>query len=129
MTSPDDQLQPILTDLLDDIDDDWETLSDGPSLPVILFGAACGVAAGVVALYIGYEFIRLALPVSAALATLMALFVLAAVAAGFTRALGSNAYAANIGLSCGLLILSALFLSVCVLCGAFIAAILAATGG
>ena len=120
----DDYLQPTIADLLDDADDEWDNRPDGPSLPIILFSAACGLSAGIIGLYFAYELFILTLPASAAFGTLVALAVLASVAAVGTQLLDSKAYVPNISLSCGLLVLSTLFFCVCTLSGAVIATLI-----
>jgi hypothetical protein len=123
----DEGLQSDIAELLED-EAGWDVGPDGPSLPIILASAACGVAAGIIGLYFSYELFRFTLPASAALATLLALAVLAGLAAGLTNLLGSEAYLPNISMSCGLLVLSVLFFGVCILSGAITATILLTLG-
>lgn len=114
----------------DDFDaDDFEYLDAferedrvrGPSLPIILIGAACGIAAGIIGLYIAYIALDLSGPISAAVATLALSF-----ATGFTGAVlsalsGSRVAIANIGFSCGVIVLALLFFGLCAVVGALTA--------
>ena len=72
--------------------------------------------------------VGLSLPLAAAIATLTACITLAAAGAGLSAFFDSRAIAANIGLSCALIILSLLFFGLCSLIGA-VAASLLLTGG
>jgi hypothetical protein len=95
----------------------------GPSLPVILFSAACGIGSGIIGLYLAYRVLLFTLPVSAGLATLCMLAMLGGVAAGLSAVTRSNGMA-NIAFSCGLVMVTVLFFAFCSLLGAFAATML-----
>jgi hypothetical protein len=95
-----------------------------PSLPVILFSAACGVGGGVIGLYIGYVMLGWSIELTAALGTLALLVSLGASGALLTALTGSRAAPANILFSCGLILLSFLFLAVCAVLGALVGVLL-----
>jgi hypothetical protein len=124
-----DELSPAEVEKLLVDDAGWDDWPDGPSLPVILISAAFGVGAGIIGLYFAYELFTLTLPASAAVGTLSALAVLAGVASLLTQLLDSRAFLANISMSCGLLVLSALFFGVCTLSGAIVATVILSLGG
>jgi hypothetical protein len=95
-----------------------------PSLPIILFSAACGVSGGVIALFITYRWIGWGVELSAGLATLALLFCLGISGAILSAATGSRAAPVNILLSCGVILLALLFLSLCLLIGALFGTVL-----
>ncbi len=89
-----------------------------PSLPIILFSAAGGIAGGVVALFAATRWFHLGLELSAAVATLGMLFSLGISGAVLSAITGSRAAPVNILFSCGLILLTLLFLALCLLAGA-----------
>ena len=105
------------TDLLLDDPRDRAVL-DAPSLPIILFSAACGLAASVLAFFLAYRVFFLNLPVSAALATLALCFVLGIVGAGLSILTGSRAVISNVVFGCGVILAMLLFFALCTLAGA-----------
>lgn len=103
--------------------DDAELHPIGPSLPVILFSAACGVGSGIIALYLAYRILLFDLPVSAGVATLVMLAVLGGSAAGLSVVTRSSAVA-NVALGCGLVVVTMLFFAFCSFVGALTATLL-----
>lgn len=95
-----------------------------PSLPIILFSAASGIAGGVLALFISLRWFELAIEFSAGVATLGVLFSLGISGAVLTAATGSRAAPVNILFSCGLIVLAGLFLALCLLVGALVATLI-----
>jgi hypothetical protein len=95
----------------------------GPSLPIILFGTACGVGSGIIALYLTYRVFVFTLPVSAGIATFCLLAVLGSTAGGLSAVTRSNAIA-NIVFSCGLIVISVFFFAFCSLVGALAATLI-----
>ena len=92
-----------------------------PSLPIILLSTATGLASGILGLYISYRAIGLGAPLSASVATLCLLAGLSISAAMLSILTDSRAVLANIGFSCGLILLSLLFFGLCSLMGALAA--------
>jgi len=123
-TSPDEMDDRFLQDELAATFDDT-----GPSLPVILMSAACGVALGIIGLYLTYTVAGWGLPASVFVAALGASAGLGIAGAGLTGLTGSNAAAANITMSCGLIVISLAFLGLCMLVGALAATLLLVTTG
>lgn len=89
-----------------------------PSLPIILFSAACGVAGGVIGLYSGTALLDLGIELSAGVATLAMLFGLGISGAVLSALSGSRAAPVNILFSCGLILLALMLLALCALAGA-----------
>jgi len=100
-----------------------------PSLPIILLSAASALAGGIITLYITYRLLGVAIELSAGIATLGASIALGVTGAGLSIITGSRAAMSNIAFSCGLLVLSALFLGICTLMGAVMALLLTMMGG
>lgn len=114
--------------------DDWGASQSrpdvsGPSLPIILFSAASGIAAGIIGLYLAHFTLHLNIPISAGIGVLSMLGVLAGVAFTLTRLTESRAVAANIGMSCGLAVFTLLFFAICTIAGALTAALILTWGG
>lgn len=105
-----------------DVEDPEE--SNAPSLPIILFSAAGGIAGGVIALFAATQWLELGLELSAALATLGLLFSLGISGAVLSALTGSRAAPVNILFSCGLILLALFFLALCLLAGALIGVVL-----
>jgi hypothetical protein len=95
-----------------------------PSLPIILFSAASGVAGGVIALFISYRWLQWGVELSAGVATLALLFSLGISGAILTAATGSRAAPVNILFSCGVILLAIFFMALCLLVGALFGTIL-----
>ncbi len=120
-------------DLFDEIEDDLlqESLEAGdeermaPSLPIILFSAASGIAGGVIGLYVSSFVLGWGPPLSAGAATLALLFSLGVSGAILSAATHTRGAPVNIAFSCVAVILAALFMGVCVMGGAVIGALLA----
>ncbi len=110
---PDEGLDDLPVELDDHLDARF-----GPSLPIILFSAACGVAGGVIGLYVSYMLLQLGIELSAGIATLALLFGLGISGAVLSALTGSRAAPVNILFSCGLILLALLMLALCVLLGA-----------
>ena len=95
-----------------------------PSLPIILISAACGIAGGVVSLYIT----RIGLhwePQPSVFAAVLGLSLsMGAAGAGLSALTGSRAAIANIVFSCALIGVSLLFFALCSLVGALGATLL-----
>ena len=115
----------IEDDLLQESLEEDEGESAAPSLPIILFSAASGIAGGVIGLYISYTVLGLGGALSAGLATLGLLFSLGISGAILSAATRTRGAPVNIAFSCVLVILAALFMGVCVMAGAVVAALLA----
>lgn len=95
-----------------------------PSLPIILFSAASGVAGAVIALFVSYRWLQWGVELSAGLATLALLFGLGISGAILSAATGSRAAPVNILFSCGLILLAVFFLALCLLVGALFSTLL-----
>jgi hypothetical protein len=95
-----------------------------PSLPIILFSAASGVAGGVIALFISYRWLQWGVELSAGLATLALLFSLGISGAILSAATGSRAAPVNILFSCGVILLAIFFLALCLVVGALFGTLL-----
>ncbi len=95
-----------------------------PSLPIILFGAAFGIACGVIGFYLAYELAGWRIEWSVAAATLGLCLGLGGSGALLSSATNSNATLANIGMSCAVVVFSALFLALCMVIGALAASLL-----
>jgi len=95
-----------------------ETGTTAPSLPIILLSAASAIAGGVIALYLAYREFALSIELSAAIATFVASVAMGVTGAIFSALTGSRAAAGNIAFSCGLILLSLLFMGICALVGA-----------
>lgn len=89
-----------------------------PSLPIILLSAASAIAGGVIALYLAYREFALSIELSAAIATFVASVAMGVTGATFSALTGSRAAASNIAFSCGLILISLLFMGICALVGA-----------
>ncbi|MEZ4733827.1 MAG: hypothetical protein R3E79_42570 [Caldilineaceae bacterium] len=110
----------IVADEMGAIDEDEPT----PSLPIILISAASAIASGIIVLYVTYRLLALEVALSAGIATFCASIALGVTGAGLSLLTGSRAAASNIAFSCGLIIISVLFLGVCTLLGAVTALVL-----
>lgn len=115
-----------LDDLAFDAFDDpeWAEEQRAPSLPIILFSAASGVAGGVIALFISYRWLQWGVELSAGLATLALLLSLGISGAILSAATGSRAAPVNILFSCGLILLAIFLLALCLLVGALFSTLL-----
>jgi hypothetical protein len=100
---------------------------DSPSLPIILISAACGIAGGIFGLYISYGLLGLGLALSAGAATVGLLFGLGVSGAALTAATGARGAVVNMAFSCSLIVLVALFMSMCAVAGAMLATLLVGT--
>ncbi len=107
---------------------DAEQQRDAPSLPIILLGAFSGLGGGVIALYLASDVAGLNAPLSAGIATFAMLGLLGSMAAGLTVLTDSRAVISNVGFSCGLLVLSLLFLGFCLFLGAVVATLVLTWG-
>jgi hypothetical protein len=118
---------PELFDIADDaLAPDWELADEQPlrpSLPIILFSAACGVGSAVIALYLAYRVLVFNLPFSAGIATFCLLAVLGITGGGLSVLTRSSAIV-NITFSCGLILLSIFFFAFCSLLGALAATLI-----
>lgn len=112
-------------ELLGEFDDG----NTGPSLPIILLSAASALAGGIITLYITYRLLGIAIELSAGIATLAASMALGVTGAGLSIITGSRAAMSNIAFSCGLIVISGLFLGICTLLGAVMALLLTMMGG
>lgn len=95
-----------------------------PSLAIILISAACGIAGGVVGLYVTRIGLRWEVPPSVFVAVLGLSLGLGASGAGLSALTGSRAAIANIVFSCGLIGASLVFFALCSLAGAIGATLL-----
>lgn len=96
---------------------------DQPSLLIILLSAACGVGAGVIGLYITYTVLGWEAPPSVFVAVVAMSVALGVVGAGLSIVTASRAALKNIVFSCGLVLLAAVFLGLCMVAGAVAAAL------
>lgn len=94
------------------------------SLPIILISAACGIAGGILGIYIGYIALDLSVQWSAALGTLALCFGLGGSGALLSSLTDSHSAFGNIVFSCGLVLLSTIFLGLCTLVGAVMATLM-----
>jgi hypothetical protein len=97
-----------------------------PSPPIVVFSAAFGLGLALVGLYLSYGTAQASIEISVAVATLMLCFGIGTSGALLSWLTGSRAALPNIGLSCGLVVLTLSFLSMCVIVGALGATILIA---
>ena len=95
-----------------------------PSLPIILISAACGIAGGVVGLYVTRIGLRWEPQPSVFAAVLGLSLGMGAAGAGLSALTGSRAAIANIVFSCALIGASLLFFALCSLVGALGATLL-----
>lgn len=121
--------KPVWPDEREEVDWEWTDAEppeagSTPSLPIVLFSAAGGVAGGVLTLYVAYGRMALAPELSAGLATLGLLFSLGISGALLSAATGSRAAPANILFSCGVILLMIIFLGLCLLVGALAGTVL-----
>ena len=123
---PDDDGPLEFDDIADAAIEDGES---GPSLPIILLSAASAIAGGIITLYITYRLLALEIEVSAGIATFCASIALGITGAGLSILSGSRAAMSNIAFSCGLIVISILFLGVCTLLGAVTALVLTMLSG
>lgn len=91
--------------------------------------AAGGIAGGILGLYVAYIALDLSAELSAAVATLSLCLALGITGAGLSALTGSRSAAGNIALSCGLVVLTVLFFSLCTLAGALVATFILTAGG
>lgn len=116
-----DLLPSELDEGLDDLPAEVEQQFDAPyapSLPIILFSAACGVAGGVLGVFISTKWLGFGIELSAGIGALAMLFGLGVSGAVLSALTGSRAAPVNILFSCGLILLTLLMLAFCVLAGA-----------
>lgn len=116
-----DLLPSELDEGLDDLPAEVEQQFDAPyapSLPIILFSAACGVAGGVLGVFISTKWLGFGIELSAGIGALAMLFGLGVSGAVLSALTGSRAAPVNILFSCGLILLTLLMLALCVLAGA-----------
>ncbi len=97
---------------------DFSGGTTSPSLPIILLSAASAIAGGVIALYLAYREFALSIELSAAIATFVGSMAMGITGATFSALTGSRAAASNIAFSCGLILISLLFMGICALVGA-----------
>ena len=122
-----------LDDIADELNDDgidgFDDADAGPSLPIILLSAASAIASGIIILYITYRLLGVEIELSAGIATFGASLALGLTGAGLSLLTGSRAAMSNIAFSCGLIVISVLFLGVCTLVGAVTALLLTMMSG
>jgi len=122
-----------LDDIVDELNDDgidgFDNADAGPSLPIILLSAASAIASGIIILYITYRLLGVEIELSAGIATFGASLALGLTGAGLSLLTGSRAAMSNIAFSCGLIVISVLFLGVCTLVGAVAALLLTMMSG
>ena len=100
---------------------DVDNERSAPSLPIILLSAASGVSAGIIALYITYNLLGLAIEWSVAIAILGLSVALGSTGALLSALTGSRAATGNIAFSCGLIVVTLLFFGLCIFVGAMAA--------
>lgn len=119
------ELDDIVEDGLGALDDE----EPSPSLPIILLSAASAIAGGIIALYVTYRLLALEIELSAGIATFCASVALGVTGAGLSALTNSRAAVSNIAFSCGLIVISVLFLGICTLLGAVTALLIVMVGG
>lgn len=119
------ELDDIVEDGLGALDDE----EPSPSLPIILLSAASAIAGGIIALYVTYRLLALEIELSAGIATFCASVALGVTGAGLSALTNSRAALSNIAFSCGLIVISVLFLGICTLLGAVTALLIVMVGG
>lgn len=95
-----------------------EETHSAPSLPIILFSAAAGLAAAISIFFVAWEIIALRLEWSVVLSVLALCFALGGSGALLSAATRSRAALPNIGFSCALIVLAFIFFAFCLLAGA-----------
>lgn len=105
-----------------------EEARTGPSLPIILFSAAFGIAAAVIGFYLAWEIATLRLEWSVVAGVLALCFGLGASGAFLSAVTGSRSAMTNIGMSCGLIVITLLFFGLCIVVGALAATLMIAVG-
>jgi hypothetical protein len=103
---------------------DLEVEETRPSLPIILISAACGIAGGVLGLYVTRMWFGWDMQPSVFVAVLGLSLGLGVSGAGLSALTGSRAAVANIVFSCGLIGVSLAFFALCSLVGALGATLL-----
>lgn len=111
-----------LLDLLDEHD------RSTPSLPIVLFSAAVGIAGAVVGYFLAWELLGWRVEVSAAVAILLLCAGVGVSGALLSSVTGSRAALANIGFSCGVILLTLLFFGLCGVVGGLAATLLIGAG-
>lgn len=119
----------IVDELNDDVIDEFDDADAGPSLPIILLSAASAIASGIIVLYVTYRLLGVEIELSAGLATFGASIALGITGAGLSLVTGSRSAMSNIAFSCGLIVISVLFLGICTLLGAVTALLLTMLSG
>lgn len=122
-------LDDIVDELNADVIDEFDEANVGPSLPIILLSAASAIASGIIILYITYRLFGVEIEWSAGIATFGASIALGITGAGLSLLTGSRAAMSNIAFSCGLIVISVLFLGICTLLGAVMALLLTMMSG
>jgi hypothetical protein len=117
--APPDPFEPVDDPTFYAVDPDVDRVLT-PSLPIILFSAACGLGTGILAFYVFYRLLLLNLPLSTGIATLCLLAMLSGSAGGLSLATGSNPIL-NVAFGCGLILLTLVFFTFCSLIGALTA--------
>ena len=105
-----------------------EEARSGPSLPIILFSAAFGIATAVAGFYLAWEVATLRLEWAVVAGVLALCIGLGASGAFLSAVTGSRAAMANIGMSCGLIVVTLLFFGLCTVVGALAATLMIALG-
>ena len=100
-----------------------------PSLPIILFSAACGLGFGMIGFYLAYGVFSANIQLSAGIATFFLLGSLGLTSILLSILTNSKATVSNTGFACGLVVLTLLFFGLCTLSGAIIATLIFALGG
>lgn len=95
----------------------FEFENTSPSLAIILISTACGIGLGVIGMYFAYQLLGLNIQISAGMATLAASIGLGLSGALLSAITGSRAAVANIFFSCGLVIATVIFFSICTIVG------------
>lgn len=101
--------------------EDIQSAPSSPSLPIILLSAASGISAGIIALYITYRTLGLTIQWSVAISVFCLSAALGCTGALLSALTGSRASMANIAFSCGLILVTLLFFTLCTLVGAIAA--------
>ena len=92
-----------------------------PSLSIILISAACGIGFGIMGFFIAYQLLGFNIQTSGVIATITASLGLGLSGALLSAITGSRAALVNISFSCGLMVATVVFFSLCTLVGAIAA--------
>ncbi len=99
-----------------------------PSLPIVLFSAATGIAGAIIGFFLAWEILGWQASWSVAAAVLLLCAGVGVSNGLLSAATGSRAGIANIGFSCGVILLTLIFFGLCGVVGGLAATIIIAAG-